>query len=634
MERSRVASERLELLAVVLAIAAATVVAWWNLLGRGLIPLTGDALVFSYPRWKLATAAWRDLSVPLWNPYQDMGEPHLADPTTSALYPPLILLSPLRRFGGFLLVWVIVHTAIAAGFMGALVWRRTRDPASSLAGAALAGVGGAFISHVTFPEQLASAAWLPACLALQQRRSTPWLAGALAMQWLAGFPPFSLLTAIALGAIALVQGKESLGSTVAAGLAGAGLAAPEAIPFLELLAHSVRHLVLDRAVAGTFSLTVPALLKEVFLPQWSMIAPSLPGDPAMMTFYAGPAALLVAGLAVAGGAKANRWIASGTAAALVLSLGAHLPFYAAFPPLRIFRFPANWLLLAGAGFSLLAALGTARLRSRRARWIVALLIAADLAVFARHLHVGWAEPAVFEDPPPVAATLQPGPHGEPAARVFHAGGLLGAWLAHGVRTVGDYDLLRDALFPSLGTAFGVSEARSYQVLRLERAAKFQHRLDREGPSSASARWADIGLFVDLDPAGRSVDRQSLRLVRVGTGGGRVFLEPPSAGQVTIVSYRPGSVDVSVLATRDATLVFDEVSYPGWHVAIDGRRARLGLFADTFMSVPLKPGSHRVAFRYLPLSFVIGVATSALTFVGLAAAWLGRRRRGRADPASV
>src|SRR6185503_16389025 len=106
--------------AALVAFVLLTVLAWRRLFVLGQVPLDGNMIALSFPDWSLARGVWLHPHWPLWNPARDLGEPHLADPVTMALYPPQLLLSALPDFAGYLRAWVLLHTALAALFAGLL----------------------------------------------------------------------------------------------------------------------------------------------------------------------------------------------------------------------------------------------------------------------------------------------------------------------------------------------------------------------------------------------------------------------------------------------------------------------------------------------------------------------------------
>ena len=607
----------LKVLAALAAVLVVLALAWPELLLRGLVPMTGDVLTYSFPGWKLTRDALATGHLPLWTSLKSMGEPLLADPQSMVAYPVFWLLAPLGGFATFLRLWVLVHSLLAAGFLGLLVYRRAGDAQAAALAAALGGLNGFLTSHVTFPNQLAAAAWVPACLYAAWRRSPIGLGICLAMQWLAGFPPFSLLTVLAVAVLALSERGAGVRRLAGSGCVAFGLAAPQLLPFVELLGQAARGVVLPGREAAAFSMTPGLLATQVLLPQWRLVPVTMPGDPAEMSFYIGPVALLLAILAVVRGGARERWLATGTGACLVLSLGANLPLWAWLTPLHAFRFPAHWLLLATAASILLAAEGLSRLRAGGWRWALVVLVLLDCAWFCRHVPAGWARPELLQVPPPLASRLAAGDGGSPP-RILHEERLVQKLLARPLPPTESVALLREVLFPSYAAACGVPEAKSYQVLRTRRAAAYLDRLERGGSGSELAATARVGHILALKPGADGVDRSSLVLLPTGAVRDTCYLDPPGAGRVRVRAYRAGRVEVAVEAGEATRLVLPEVHYPGWQVEVNGHAVPLELHEETFLAVRLAPGTHTVVFHFQPLSFRIGVALAVLTLLALIA----------------
>ena len=129
---------------------------------KGRVPVDGNMLRLFYPNWVFLHAhapSW--LEWPLWNPYRNMGEPFWADPQSMAAYPPAWLFFRLPNHLTFMRCWILAHTALAAGFAGVWLWRRTQDSAAAIAAALLAAFNGYFMSHATLPNHFAAAAYVP-----------------------------------------------------------------------------------------------------------------------------------------------------------------------------------------------------------------------------------------------------------------------------------------------------------------------------------------------------------------------------------------------------------------------------------------------------------------------------------------
>ena len=76
-------------------------------------------------------------------------------------------------------------------------------------------------------------------------------------------------------------------------------------------------------------------------------------------------------------------------------------------------------------------------------------------------------------------------------------------------------------------------------------------------------------------------------------------------------------------TSDATglLVLTDLYYPGWTVAVDGNRAELLRADGYFRAVAVPAGTHRVVFRFRPVSFYAGAAVSLAALLLLGGLWL-------------
>ncbi len=93
--------------------------------------------------------------------------------------------------------------------------------------------------------------------------------------------------------------------------------------------------------------------------------------------------------------------------------------------------------------------------------------------------------------------------------------------------------------------------------------------------------------------------------------------------------RPERVVSDITSDADGLLVLTDLHYPGWTVQVDGHPAELLRADGFFRAVALPAGSHRVVFRYQPLSWYLGAGVSllALSTLGFFAF---RGRPARAD----
>jgi hypothetical protein len=146
--------------------------------------------------------------LPYWNPYHFSGTPHLADPQTTVLYPPALLLRwmPPLLFLGWMMALHVWLGGAGMLFLARVVGLSWPAAAAAATAAALGGSVGAWLynGHLLL---IYCGAWLPVTLAfavLSVRRGgvlpRPALAVALTLQFLTGYLQGSLYTA---GAVAL-----------------------------------------------------------------------------------------------------------------------------------------------------------------------------------------------------------------------------------------------------------------------------------------------------------------------------------------------------------------------------------------------------------------------------------------------
>jgi hypothetical protein len=93
------------------------------------------------------------------------------------------------------------------------------------------------------------------------------------------------------------------------------------------------------------------------------------------------------------------------------------------------------------------------------------------------------------------------------------------------------------------------------------------------------------------------------------------------GWIAFVRYELNKVELTVQMPTSGYLVLSDVYYPGWRATVDGTPVEV-LRADyTFRAVPLSPGEHTVRMAFAPWTWRVGLAVSAVTWVGLLA-WAG------------
>ena len=66
--------------------------------------------------------------------------------------------------------------------------------------------------------------------------------------------------------------------------------------------------------------------------------------------------------------------------------------------------------------------------------------------------------------------------------------------------------------------------------------------------------------------------------------------------------------------------------PGWTAYVDGEKAEMGTWLDTFLALDLPAGEHEVELCYTPQGLVLGIGLGTLSLAGLALAMVKKRKR--------
>jgi hypothetical protein len=323
-------------------------------------------------------------SPPLWDMYRGFGQPLLADPSSQVLYPPTWLNLVMRPWHYYTL-FAVSHLVVSASGLYLLARRWGCSRGAAFVAGAVWSLSGPLLSFVSLWHHFAGAAWIPwvflaSDVALGSGKTAHAVAwGAVsAVQILAGSADMVAITGLALLAYALAhhvrwrapraENARPARQALVAGLVALGLSAALWLPALAFAQGSQRsHLA--AASRTTWSLHPAGLLSLVCLIHWGEV-PLLSKDataqrdlqgPFLYSLYlGGPAAALVAA-ALIGRARRAMTLACLAVGALLVALGRYAGVYEVavtlLPPLRIFRFPVKWVILAALAWSLLAGIG-------------------------------------------------------------------------------------------------------------------------------------------------------------------------------------------------------------------------------------------------------------------------------------
>lgn len=686
-------------LAAIAALAAASL--WWYVgtaaVNANLEQVRPPAVYdfFSYYRPNAAYGFGRLAAgdLPLWNPHHGLGGPFLASLQNGVLYPPNLVHLVLSTQTAFVAL-AFAHIAWGGWMASGLA----RIFGAGAAGAALAalfyGCGMLLWSHVWTPPALYAAAWIPGVLAAIDRtiarpgaRSASIVALVLAMQILAGWPYFVLLTAlaaIATGGVALAQRArrpaDAARSLLAVGggvVAGSLLAAPLLVPAYELLGHSPRALgtLATLRMEGSGAVHDPSVFVQMLLRKG--LTDAVPGW--------GSALLSVVALAVAPRRAVTATLLGVGALGLAASFPGDTPvieWLRGLPILGDLRSPFRYRFLTLLALAVASGLALARWeraggRARGFAWGIAVVAAlACLVPTALVWSAAWKSRfpraqsgAVRSD----AAHLDwlrdaSGSEWRVLWRTFGDDKLA---QEQGLRTLNDLEPLSLATTARLVAFFTESEREAPYSGKVwlppgaHRAAvldllSVRFAVEADAPAWIRAR----GRRVDEAPRGAAPLYENPhalpRAYRVAHGEAEpanpeqalarlvdpefdartsVLLAPlpsdfaaqpddPTAGTWIEVD-EPERIMVRTRGSSGAVLVLTDAFYPGWEATLDGAPVAV-LRANTAVRAVVVPaGEHRIEMRYRPRSLRVGAALGGIGAAGLAAALTVARWRRRA-----
>lgn len=397
---------------------------WLALFGRflfaadGVAPAErdGDFFLFAYPLADVAFEMLGEGTIPHWNPYTDCGVPLLVSVQQGVLYPPNwihLLFSTERAF----CLLIVAHSLLA----GVGTWRYCRDRGNSSEAAAVAAMifvaGGTGLVHLNEGQTVVvfAIAWWPWILWQVDRLAECCSAGhlarlalILAMQFLVGFPIFTLVMAWLVPIYLLVFSMDWPERFSAANASRLAAATGSAVLALGLVAIVLWPTVdfLDQAHRGTLSLEL-AESHSVPTSHWGRaVLPGLFGDPTSETYWGDPQYWNVlfhagaVGLVLAAcGLFSRRRLEMAWWALLTLGLVSYCQggvvfsiCYLYLPGFSLFRRPMVLRLFLLFAVAMLAALGcdAVRRESKRcgARWMMAVASGLGLLGVA-YGAVGW-----------------------------------------------------------------------------------------------------------------------------------------------------------------------------------------------------------------------------------------------------
>jgi hypothetical protein len=88
------------------------------------------------------------------------------------------------------------------------------------------------------------------------------------------------------------------------------------------------------------------------------------------------------------------------------------------------------------------------------------------------------------------------------------------------------------------------------------------------------------------------------------------------GSASPVQWAPERRELQVSSQAGGRFGLVEQFFPGWRATVDSRPVRIERFDGAFQSILVPPGAHRIVFRFLPASLMVGAIVSSLALVAL------------------
>lgn len=107
----------------------------------------------------------------------------------------------------------------------------------------------------------------------------------------------------------------------------------------------------------------------------------------------------------------------------------------------------------------------------------------------------------------------------------------------------------------------------------------------------------------------------VKIYRAGKILPRLFvLESGRLTKVEIKSYQPNEITIAVENGRKGNLVLTDNYYPGWEVFLDGKKAKIERYKNTFRLVKIDENTKEVVFKFRPKILYWGVILSVFSLI--------------------
>lgn len=640
-------------------------------------------------------------TIPFWNPYSFSGTPFLAHPSIAPFYP-LTLIFFLFPIPTAFSIYLFVHLYLAGIFMFQFVQKKEGALAGFLSGITFAFSG--FIASRIYAghvDIISTVIWMPlvfsrATEAIVSKKRRDWIIAvfALVMQILAGYQFVVFLTLILIFSFCVFQiigdfiQKKKIHSTIKILVLffflSFGIAAVQYLPTLEFVQNSIRHAGLPYTLSAwgsyTFSLfrlfIQPFALGNPFPELYSYTGPG--PNFFELSFYSGFISIfllvvfLLRGLHRLWRKKTfDRKFLFYTMLLLffcLMALGAnfflHPLLFSLFLPLRLFRFPSQYLIGVIFLLPIISGITLRHIKNKFLQMMLILFLCIDLFSLGGKFMKEAPVPTQGFDPKLIAELKK----NNDISRVLP-----------------DYTVVSDVRknwdFES-GSHYKIQTTSGYNPIILDRYYHFIDLANKSTDSSLSyfnveippltlssnvirylgidyilvdknQRHGDVpssfsqvlegdkySLYKQNTPSSRYFfvdhprlfsDSQSLEsVIRLGLWDSQkevlilkskdtVHVENlndcgGSSGKVTIEKYEINQVTLTVDAPCNSLISSSDAYYPGWNVKIDGNKSAIFPGNIAFRTFLVPKGKHTILLYYDAYIYKVGAMISLVSLV--------------------
>lgn len=88
------------------------------------------------------------------------------------------------------------------------------------------------------------------------------------------------------------------------------------------------------------------------------------------------------------------------------------------------------------------------------------------------------------------------------------------------------------------------------------------------------------------------------------------------GQTSLISYKPNKSEFDTNSSFSTLFFISDTHYPGWNAYLDGEETKIYRANYAFRAVEVPQGSHRLIFKYQPMSVKLGILGTTVGIVSL------------------